>query len=85
MNISRFRGSLAAKGAIIDWAKGPLIYTRCKISANPYTAEPGVKGILSLESLVLPEGTSMENLPPHKKEALNKGSATTFALWYVEY
>ena len=73
--------SLASEGALVDFTRGPLVYVRWKVMANLTSAEPGAKGTLLLESLVLPVETPMENLAPAKRTALGKASATTFVLW----
>ena len=50
--------------------------------ASMDSAEPGVKGSLVLESLVLPEDRPMENQPSIKKDVLKREAATTLNLWY---
>ena len=81
MPFSRFSNSLSAEGANINWTEGPKIYGRWKCAADMASAVPSTKGLLLLESIILPEDSPMENLAPAKKESLAKGSATTFVLW----
>ena len=49
--------------------------------ASVDNSEPGAKGALMLEALLLPEATRLENLPAGKKDVLCKGQATTIVLW----
>ena len=53
--------------------------------ADLVSAEPGKKGTLLLESLVLPEDTPFESLSPVKKEVLSRGSARSIVLWETEF
>ena len=57
-----------------NW-QDPHRYVRWKYSANMSSAEPGVKGTLMLESLVLPESSELESLPHNKRQVLTREPA----------
>ena len=65
----------------MKWEEGPKIYGRWKAMADVTSSEPGTRGSLMLESIILPDDSPMENLAPAIKEALSRPSATTFVLW----
>ena len=52
--------------------------------ANISSAEPGSKGTLIFESLLLPRNRPLEALPTVKKDVIKSGAATTFHLWKTE-
>ena len=80
----RFKDSLSAVGANINWTEGAGVYCRYKIAAHPFNTEPGCMAYLMLEGLVIPEGPVLESFSAGKKSVINSGAATSFGLWEVD-